>query len=194
MPFRNGNIVPNATLWTPEMLMFLKENYQVKTNPELAKGLGLRLTVTRNKLRELGLKRIEMEYWNDEMISFLKNSYKTIGDVEIAELFEKHWPKNKKWTKNHISKKRRYLKLDRTAEEIFAIASKNSSPGGKSFTILKNSSSLNMHDSWVVQQIAWRNRDLQSELIKHPDIIESSKALLRLKRVVRQTKNNQQQK
>lgn len=67
MPYRNGNIVKNATVWTNEMISSLKENFYKKTNQQLAEMLGLRLTVTRNKCRELGLKRMMLEYWNDEM-------------------------------------------------------------------------------------------------------------------------------
>jgi len=155
------------------------------TNRQLAASLNLRLTVTRNKCRELGLKRIEMEYWTDEQILFLKEHYKKMGDVEIAEIFEKRWPKNKPWRKQHINKKRKYLKLLRTAEEIKAIASKNSSPGGNSFTIKKNSSSLNMHPTWVAQQIAWRDPGLQQEVLKHPELIELKKEQIKLNRVIK---------
>lgn len=158
------------------------------TNPQLAKALGLRLTVTRNKMRELGLKRIEMEYWNEEMIIFLKENYKTIGDVEIAEIFQEKFPKNKPWRKQHIRKKRAYLNLHRTKKEIDDIISKNASEGGNSFTIKRNSSSINMHPSWVVQRMAWRDKEKQQQLLQHPHVIEMGKALILLNRAIKKAK------
>ncbi len=180
----------NKTIWTIEMVDYLMANFYKKTNPELAKDLGLRLTVTRNKCNELGLRRIEMEYWTTEQVEYLKANYTIKGDVEIAELFEQMWPKKKKWTKNHISKKRGYLKLKRTEEQYQLIASKNSKPGGKSFTILKNSSSINTHDSWVAARIAWRNKDLQKEVLKNPNLIAAARQVILLKRKVKEFEKN----
>lgn len=111
------------------MINYLKDNYEVFTNRELANHLGLTLTVTRNKLYFLGLKRMEMEYWTDEQVQFLKGSYKQIGDVELAEIYTNKWRKNKGWTKNHIEKKRRYLKLKRTKAELNNIMQRNISNG-----------------------------------------------------------------
>lgn len=48
------------------MLQYLVDNYQHKTNAELAAHLGLKRTACRMKLYELGYKRIEMEYWSEE--------------------------------------------------------------------------------------------------------------------------------
>jgi len=186
MPYKNGNTVWNATIWTGDMISSLKENFPNKTNKQLADMLNVRLTVLRNKTRELGLRKMEQEYWTDDQVKFLKANYKTKGDVEIAEYFQKICPKKKRWDKRHIRKKRGYLKLDRTPEEIFAIASKNSSPGGNSFTIDKNSSSKNMHPVWVAQRIAWRDKDMQQELIKHPELIEAGRGLIKLKRIIKQ--------
>jgi hypothetical protein len=188
MPYRNGTPVQNATKWTKEMEQFLIDNYKNKTNPQLANELGLRLTVTRNKMRELGLKRIEMEYWTPQMIEFLKDNYTTKGDVEIAMIFQEIFPKKKKWTKKHISKKRKYLNLRRTPEQIHAIASANSSKGGRSFTIIKNSSSINLHPSWVAQMMAWRNKEQQSILLKNPTMIQLGKSIILLNRAVKNAK------
>lgn len=190
MPYKNGTIVQNATNWTDEMIQFLKDNFFTMTNPQLAQSLNLRLTVTRNKCKELGLRRIEMEYWTVEQVQFLKDNYTNKGDVEIAEIFEQRWPKNKKWIKQHICKKRKYLKLKRTKEQVFAIASKNSLPGGNSYTVLRNSSSLNMHPVWISQQIAWRNPELQKEIRKYPSIIELKKQSIILKRAINGSKRN----
>jgi len=121
MPYKNGNIVYNETVWTPGMLIFLKENYHTMSNQQLANSLGLRLTTTRTKLYELGLKRMDMQYWTDEQVLFLKENYKTVGDTVLAEIFSTIYYKEKGWTKKHIEKKRRYLKLKRTEKELIKI-------------------------------------------------------------------------
>ena len=115
--------------WSTKMLDYLKDNYQTKTNKELADALGLKITSTRTKLYELGYKRIEMEYWTEEQIAFLKSNYQQMGDTEIAEIFNKQWKKNKPWTRRHIDKKRNYLKLDRTIEELQKIKDRNIETG-----------------------------------------------------------------
>ena len=129
MPYRNGNKVWNATEWTDEMISSLKENFESKTNQQLAEMLNVRLTVLRNKTRELGLRKIEMEYWTEEQIKFLKSNYKKIGDKEMAILFNGLWEKEKRWTLKHIEKKRLYLELKRTAEELAAIKVRNKKRG-----------------------------------------------------------------
>jgi len=188
MPYRNGNIVWNGTQWSEEMISFLRNNYLSMTNQELADYLGLRKTVTRNKLRELGLKRMELEYWNKEMIQFLKSSYKTIGDVEIMEFFKKYYPKVKGWKRGAIRKKRKQMNLMRTERQSKKIAARNTKRGGRCYTIDKNSASKNMHPRWVAQQIARRNPELQKELIKYPEIIEAARTLLLLKRKIKSLK------
>lgn len=176
----------NTKKWSAENIQFLKDNFFKLTNLQLSQSVDKTLTVTRNKCAELGLKRIEMEYWTEEQIQYLKDNYHTKGDVEIAEIFEVKWPKNKKWRKQHIRKKRGYLKLHRSEEEIFVIASNNSRPGGNSYTIDKNSSSINMHPSWLVQRMAWRDKELQQEILaKHPDLIELQRQLIILKREIK---------
>jgi len=183
------NMIGVKTIWTTEMDNFLRSNYQSKTNQQLAFTLGLKLTITRNRLRELGLKRMEMEYWNDEQIQYLKDNFQTTGDVEIAEYFQENYPKNKIWRKQHIRKKRGYLDLHRTKEEIFTIASMNAKPGGNSHTIDQNSSSKNMHPKWVAQQIAWRNKELQEEVLKYPELIQLKRVQLDLARTIKKQRN-----
>jgi hypothetical protein len=188
MPQHKGYIPANKTQWTDEMIQFLNDNWQSMTNQQLADALQLRKTVTRNKLRELGLKRMELEYWSEEMISFLKQSYTVMGDVEIINFFKHQYPKQKGWKRSMIRQKRKYLGLMRTAEQSKAIAKRNSQKGGPSYTIEKNSSSKNMHPRWIAQQIAWRNPELQLELMKHKEIIESARALILLNRVIKSKK------
>jgi hypothetical protein len=101
-------------IWEDQDIKFLKDNYQTMTNRELAAGLGIKLTTCRTKLYELGLKRMEMEYWTEEQIQFLNDNYLEMGDTEMAELFNEFFLKEKGWSKKHIEKKRRYLKLKRS--------------------------------------------------------------------------------
>jgi hypothetical protein len=93
---------------------FIKENFMTMTNPDIAKTLGVTLTVLRSHAYKMGLKKIEMEYWTKDQVDYLQNNYKKKGDTEIAQIFNEKYPKNKPWTKKHIEKKRRYLNLKRT--------------------------------------------------------------------------------
>ena len=111
--------------WTPKMINYLKDNYNAMTNRELAAALNLGLTATRMKLYEMGMKRMELEYWTSKQVQFLVNNYKLIGDAELAEIYSGKWNKKKGWTKKHIEKKRKYLKLKRAKEEIEAIHQRN---------------------------------------------------------------------
>lgn len=110
-------------------IKFLKDNFQTMTNQELANHLGLKLTKTRMVLYKLGLKRMKLEYWTDDQVDFLIKNYQTIGDVELAEIFNKKWHKEKGWTLKHIEKKRMYLKLKRTPEELENIFQRNLQSG-----------------------------------------------------------------
>lgn len=104
---------------------FIKTHFHKRTNQELADTLGLKLTRFRQLAYAMGLKRMELQYWTEEQITFLKNNYKDIGDSELAEIFEVKWHKEKGWSKKHIEKKRRYLKLKRTKAQIKKIHKRN---------------------------------------------------------------------
>lgn len=119
----------NAIDWTTEMISFLKINHLKMNNKQLANGLGLKLTATRTKLYELGLFRMELEYWTEEQTLFLRENYKVIGDVELAEIYNSAYYKKKGWTNKHIEKKRRYLKLKRTDVEKEKIKERNVDQG-----------------------------------------------------------------
>lgn len=116
------------TLETHE-IKFIHDNYNCMTNLELAIKLGLKITRLRYFLSEMGLKRMEMEYWTKYQTQFLIDNYKEIGDTELAEIFEVKWKKNKGWTKKHIEKKRRYLKLKRTEFQKKNIKERNRQMG-----------------------------------------------------------------
>jgi hypothetical protein len=176
-------------VWTKKMITFLEENYKTKTNQELADALNLKITATRKKLYTLGLRKMQLEYWSPEMIDFLKKSYKVLGDVEIMDYFKKAHPKTKGWKRGSIWKKRKQMGLKRTPEEKAVIVKRHLSIGGRCFTILKVSGSLNLKPAWIATIIAPKNRPLQKELLKHPDIIEAAKNLLLLKRMIKQKSN-----
>jgi hypothetical protein len=115
--------------WQPSDVVFIKDNFNTMTNQQLADYLCVTLTLLRCKMYEMGIKRLELEYWTPEMITYLKRNYRKLGDTEIAERFQKLYPKNKPWTKKHIEKKRRYLNLKRTENELSAINKRNTKQG-----------------------------------------------------------------
>lgn len=116
-------------IWTAKEIEFIKQNFQTQTNRELANGLGLSLTLVRMKCYELGLKRMELEYWTNVQVKWLQILYPFIGDHELAMMFDEAYPKNKGWTLKHIEKKRKYLGLKRTPEQIAAIKVRNGLAG-----------------------------------------------------------------
>jgi hypothetical protein len=124
-----GSNQPNKIQWTADEIKYIQQNFHSHTNVQMAKALGKKLTVVRNKCRELGLLHMELEYWTHDQVEFLKANYSDIGDTEIAEIFNKIWPKKKGWTLKHIEKKRRYLKLKRTDAQKKAIHSRNKQNG-----------------------------------------------------------------
>ena len=116
-------------IWRKSQIYFLKANWPKMSNRELAKKLNLALTNVREKCYELGLYRMRMEYWTLEQEGFLRKNYKSIGDMELAEIFNNKFPKIKSWTKHHIEKKRSYLNLKRTREQILRIYQRNLDAG-----------------------------------------------------------------
>ena len=179
----------NATEWTENMISYLRHNFFTQTNRQLADSLNVGLTVLRNKTHELGLVRNIVDPWNAEQSAYLVANYRSMGDVEISEQLQQLWPGKRLWTKKRVNKKRQLLGLHRTKEQIEAIIAKHVAPGGRSFTILQNSSSLNLCDSYVAGLIAWRDKDLQKELLKYPDILEVKRQEIKLSRAIKGVKN-----
>jgi hypothetical protein len=176
----------HATVWTDEMIDYLKANYLTISNKDLAKHLKLRLTVTRNKMYELGLKRMQLEFWTPEQLNYLVENYRTMGDVEIAENLQQLYPRKKGWSKHHISKKRGYLNLQRTPEEIDVIVSQHHSAGGRMNTIAQNSCSVNLTDNFVANTMSRFNPDLKAELLKRPELIELKRSQIKLNRAIKE--------
>jgi len=152
MPAKNAVKYP----WIIDEENFLKRNFYSMTNQELADAIGITLTVLRNKCYELGMKKMELQYWTTGQVNFLTKNYKFIGDTELAELFTKRWSKNKGWTKKHIEKKRRYLKLKRTPAEIKAIHKRNVENGAFKMCPVKAWETRGVNPIGSV--IVWKNK------------------------------------
>jgi len=127
----NKRTLTDSNNYSERVISFLIKKYfkTFATNQELADAFGLTLYVVRRKCYQLGLKRINMEYFTSGQINYLKNQYQTKGDSELAEIFQKKWPKQKGWTKKHIEKKRKYLHFQRTCKQIQAIHQRNVKAG-----------------------------------------------------------------
>ena len=96
----------NKIVFSDAEIQFIKDNFATMTNQQLADALGQKKTIVRTTGYKLGLKRMTLEYWTPPMVQFLRDNYQQMGDVELAEIFENEWPKNKPWCKKHIEKKR----------------------------------------------------------------------------------------
>jgi hypothetical protein len=184
----------NATEWTEERNQFLRENFDTMTNKQLAAALDLRLTVVRNQTRALGLRKLELEPWTDDQLEFLLANYQVIGDVDIVEILQQRYPRKKGWSKHHIAKKRGYLNLNRTQEQLDTIISKHSKPGGRSYTILKNSGAVTLNDKSVATYLATGaghkvNQELKKELLNHPDLLQVKRMQLKLDRAMKEVSN-----
>lgn len=113
------------TDWTAAKVKFLKENYLAMSTEKLANAVGISYTCTRDKMRELGLKKCNWAKWQPEWTEYLVRNYHYVGDVELAEIFNMKFPKPHPWTNKHFEKRRGYLGLKRSKEEIKAIHYRN---------------------------------------------------------------------
>lgn len=124
-----GNQGNNRIVWQDWQINFLRDNYKHFTARDLAAAVGLKMTVVRMKLYEMGLKKFEVYYWTKEQEEYLIQNYKKLGDVELAEIYTRRWKKKGGWTEKHIAKKRGYLNLTRTKDEISNIRKRNTRQG-----------------------------------------------------------------
>jgi hypothetical protein len=115
--------------FTADHEAFIREHYNEYSNKQLAQALGMSLGYIRTRCYEMGLLRMNIQYWTDEQIAYLVANYQTIGDKEMAAIFTQRWHKEKGWTLKHIEKKRNYLGLHRTKSEIDAIRDRNVDKG-----------------------------------------------------------------
>lgn len=114
---------------TESQIEFIRKNFDSMNNPEIARALGLKLQFLRDRLYELGFYRMRLEYWTDEQIQFLKDNFREIGDLELAEIFQEKWPKQKIWSLKHIEKKRNYLNLHRSPQDLANVMQRNVDQG-----------------------------------------------------------------
>lgn len=68
--------------------------------------------------------------WTKAETNLLISKYQTIGDKKLAELFNIKYPKKvHKWTRQHIEKKRNYLNLKRTHDQVTKLRIENNRDG-----------------------------------------------------------------
>lgn len=116
-------------LFSEDDIKFIKDNFKSMTNQQIADCLGLKKTIVRMKAYELGLQRMQPEYWCNEAIEFLIKNYRTIGNVEMCRIFSEKFPKVKGWTTSHIDKKLEQLNLKRTKLDWYNIKERNRDNG-----------------------------------------------------------------
>lgn len=100
---------------------YLRTNFKNKTNAELAQGLGLSLTKTREYLYSLNLKRCEIVHWTQEEELYLNANYRALGDTELAEYLTASSATGKQWNHRMVEIKRTALGLRRNPAEISEI-------------------------------------------------------------------------
>lgn len=61
--------------------------------------------------------------WTPQMEKFLIRNYRYYGDLILAQMMNDRFPHRYRWNIKHIEKKRGFLGLKRTKEEVFAIRS-----------------------------------------------------------------------
>lgn len=107
--------------FTKADVAFIRRNHMKMTNQEFADRFGMPYRSFCARKCDLGIRNMEMEYWTPVQIKYLLKWYQRRGDLELARMFSKKWYKRKGWTLKHIEKKRLYLKLKRTPEELHRI-------------------------------------------------------------------------
>ena len=100
-------------------IITIKELFD-KVNSWRTEENKFKFTTFRMQLYEHNLTRYKKTKWSPAEVSYLKNNYQKIGDTELAIELNKLF-KNRKFTKKRVEKKRRYLKLKRTSEEVHQI-------------------------------------------------------------------------
>lgn len=107
------------TIWTSKMDKYLRDNYQTTPNKRLAGFLGLKLTVTRNRLYELGLARYNQKErrWTGSEDATLISLCKTTGNVELSKILKR--------SVEGIKKRIVRLNKKRSIEEINKIVDSN---------------------------------------------------------------------
>lgn len=155
---------------------FILDNFCLKTNKQIAEELGIKIQALRPIAYKLGLYRINLEYWTDEQILFLKGNFETIGDTELAQIFQEKFPKAKVWTKKHIDKKRKHLNLHRTPKQIALINQRNIDAG-----LYQKIDRLS--DNYVAYRCSKQDKELRKELLKNKELLEVKRLTIKLKKI-----------
>jgi hypothetical protein len=131
-----------AANWEPIDILFIRKNFPVMTWAQLLYAINeirpasqqVELSALRHQVRRMGLSKNILIHWSKQDINFLQKNYTKIGNVEMAGILnEKHRTfrviNGKKtfrtFTKKHIEKKLKLLRLRRTSEQISAIMKRN---------------------------------------------------------------------
>lgn len=159
-----------------EIEQYIYDNFHQKTNRQIANELRIKLYSVRQTAYKLGLYRINLEFWTDEQIMFLKENFESIGDTELSQIFQEKFPKTKNWTKKHIEKKRKYLNLHRTPEQIALINQRNIDAG-----LYQKIDRLS--DNYVAYRCSKQDKELRKELLKSKELLEVKRLTIKLKKI-----------
>lgn len=141
-------------IFSEQEIKFIKDNFSKMNNKQISEALGLKISIIRRKCYEMGLKHIELEYWTPEMINYLKANFRRIGDTELAEIYNKKFPKKKPWHKKHFEKKRRYLKLKRTPLNLRKILDREVKKGTYKKAIRKTKATIG--ENPLFTKVIWK--------------------------------------
>ncbi len=104
---------------------FIRDNFLTMPLSDVVKATGLSTTRVRSEAYEMGIRNFSMQRWTDEQEEFLEFVYPYIGDVELAEIFQRMWPREKPWIKKNIDKKRMLKGWIRTEEMRKTVVKRN---------------------------------------------------------------------
>jgi len=131
-----------AAKWEMIDKIFIRKNFPVMTWKELLAAVNairpvserVSMGALRHQARRMGLYKQIYIHWSSEDIDFLLNNYQKIGNVEMAAILNKKHNSYRvingektyrSFTKKHIEKKMKLLKLHRTKEQILKIKKRN---------------------------------------------------------------------
>jgi hypothetical protein len=106
---------------TERQIKWVLNNMDRFTTQQIADKFNTCRSTIRQIYYKNGRKKIILEKWTKEQTDFVLNNYKKMGDKEIAYQLNLRFPKVKKFDNKAIEKKRTYLKITRTAEELAGI-------------------------------------------------------------------------
>ena len=133
-------MIREKVIWYPDELLFLKKNINSMTNQQLLDEINSRRSKPigygsmRHQCIRMGILRQIQIRWSNADIKYLKENYKTKGNTELANLFNERKKTfriidgkkvYRSFTKKHIEKKLKLLKLKRSSEEVVAIKKRN---------------------------------------------------------------------